>query len=456
MRAIGVILQVMIGAITVWLTISFLFQLFVSFFGFRKKTKDYEEHPPTQRFLVLVPAHNEESVIGDIIENLKHMEYPKELYDFYILADNCSDRTADIARQMGANVLEFHKASEDEPTGKSVVLQKAFNTLKGYQDKYDLVMFFDADNLIDPNMFLEVNSQYMSHDNVVMIQCYLGCKNNKGPVAQFYYITYTIANRFLQYGRLRLGLNCGIGGTGFAVTTSYLYKRGGWTVMSLTEDTELQFAATLEGKKILWNHHVRVYDEKPTSWKASYRQRVRWAQGHWFVAFKNTKKLFRAIAQKRISKGEFISTLVQMYFPSTYVAALINIILMLVYSVLTWSRTAPVWPVLSSFGLAVFNSIPGIILFVYSLYIQFAWGDRVDNGIRFSVRSIIPIFISFFLNSILAGFAQVVGLFKYKQQNTWVKTEHSLNSLEEGALQLTGSQDLLSELVATEHNEKTA
>ena len=92
----------------------------------------------------------------------KRQEYPRELYDFYILADNCTDRTVEVARRMGANVLESHKESPDAPTGKPIVLQKALNALDGYQDHYDLVMFFDADNLIDPNMFLEVNSQYLS------------------------------------------------------------------------------------------------------------------------------------------------------------------------------------------------------------------------------------------------------------------------------------------------------
>ena len=113
------------------------------------------------RFLVLVPAHNEEAVIGDIVQNLNEMEYPREMYDFYILADNCTDRTAEIARGLGANVLESWKDSPDAPTGKPIVLQKALQTLGDYQNRYDLVMFFDADNLIDKNMFAEVNSQYL-------------------------------------------------------------------------------------------------------------------------------------------------------------------------------------------------------------------------------------------------------------------------------------------------------
>ena len=239
------------GVMSAWLVVMLLYQLCVSFFGFKRNTKNYQDHDPQMRFLVLVPAHNEEAVIADIIDNLEHMEYPRELYDFYILADNCTDRTVEVARRMGANVLESHKESPDAPTGKPIVLQKALNALKGYQDHYDLVMFFDADNLVDPNMFLEVNSQYLSAEGKAdIIQCYLGCKNRKGVVAMFYYMTYTITNRFFQYAKSRLGLNSVIGGTGFAVSAKYLYKRGGWTAMSLTEDFELQIEATCDGKGV--------------------------------------------------------------------------------------------------------------------------------------------------------------------------------------------------------------
>lgn len=69
------------------------YQLILSVFGFSKKTKDYQDHDPQSRFLILVPAHNEEMVIADMIDNLNRLEYPKELYDYYILADNCTDRT---------------------------------------------------------------------------------------------------------------------------------------------------------------------------------------------------------------------------------------------------------------------------------------------------------------------------------------------------------------------------
>lgn len=85
-----------------WLMFHACIQMVLTVLGFRRRTKDYADHAPQSRFLVLVPAHNEEKVIGDIIENLQRMDYPRELYDFYVIADNCTDGTAQRARSLGS------------------------------------------------------------------------------------------------------------------------------------------------------------------------------------------------------------------------------------------------------------------------------------------------------------------------------------------------------------------
>ena len=188
METIGQFLSGVSGFLGGWLVFMLAYQIALTIFGFRKGTKDYKDHDPESRFLVLVPAHNEERVIGDIIRNLQEMDYPRELYDFYIIADNCEDKTAEYARALGANVIETRKSSPDDPTGKPIALRKALERIGDYSGKYDLMMIFDADNLIDRNMFREVNSQYLDKGKPDFIQCYLGCKNKQGIVAWSYYI----------------------------------------------------------------------------------------------------------------------------------------------------------------------------------------------------------------------------------------------------------------------------
>lgn len=425
MDCIRLILQILCGLCAAWLLIMLVYQLYLTVFGFRKATKDYADHDPESRFLILVPAHNEEQVIGDIIDNLNRMDYPRELYDFYIIADNCTDDTARVAREAGAQVIETWRDGPDAPTGKPIALKKALNLLGDYQQKYDLLMIFDADNLMDTNMFREVNSQYLDKGKPDLIQCYLGAKNKQGAIAWFYYSSYTVTNRFFQLAKHRLGVNCSVGGTGYAISTAYVAHRGGWTSMSLTEDIEIQMQATGEGRHILWNHVSRVYDEKPTSLRASLRQKIRWSQGHWYVAFRNTGKVLRAWREKRISTAEMISAMLYMYSLSAYVVTLAQMVLSLILFLMN--------PVASSGSFI--STLVGIVLFLYSYFFLFYYADAVDNDIPFRWSSLPLMLVSFVTSMVVGAVSQIVGLVRYRHQDTWVKTEHKLHAQqEEGTL----------------------
>lgn len=420
MQVLQGILEALVALCGAWLLIMMVYQLYLTIYGFKKKTKDYNDHEPESRFLVLVPAHNEERVIGDIIKNLQQMDYPRELYDFYIIADNCTDNTAEVAREAGAKVIVTQKDGPDAPTGKPIALKKALEYVGDYQDKYDLLMIFDADNLMDKNMFREVNSQYLDKGKPDLIQCYLGMKNKEGVVAWFYYTSYTVTNRFFQLAKHRLGLNCSVGGTGYAITTSYVHQRGGWTSMSLTEDIEIQVEATGEGRRILWNHDARLYDEKPTSMKASLKQKIRWAQGHWFVALHNTPAICKALKEKRISVGEFISVMLYMYSLSTYLVTVLQLVLMaLLLLVPVFDYAAQETSLLSTVG--------GVLLFAYSYFGLFYLADWMDNQIPFKWSTVPLMLVSFVANMIVGAVSQIVGLIRYRDQHTWVKTEHKLH-----------------------------
>ena len=419
MALLGEILA-LIGTFTsTFLLIMVGYQLIIGLFGFGKQKKDYADHDPQSRFLVLVPAHNEEKVISDIIRNLQDMDYPKDLYEFFVIADNCTDHTAEVARSLGANVIETRKESPDAPTGKPIALRKALNALGNYQDRYDLMMIFDADNLIDKNMFREVNSQYLDKDKPDFIQCYLGCKNKKGIIAWFYYCSYTMTNRFFDLAKHRLGLNCVIGGTGFAMSTAYLYERGGWSTRSLTEDFEMQVDATIEGRRILWNNHTRVYDEKPTSMRASIKQKIRWGQGHWFVALTNTKRLFKAFYKGQVSFAEFLSLLTYMYSISSYVIVLIQF---MISGALALMAITPF-----SFGFTLESLLQTGAMFTYSFLFLFYMADWLDNRIPFRISSLPLMLAGFFANMFVGIFNQVVGLMKWRDQQHWVKTEHEID-----------------------------
>ena len=420
MQVLQVIMEGCLAVGGVWLTVMLIYQLYLTVFGFKRDTRDYQEHEPESRFLVLVPAHNEEKVIGDMIRNLQAMDYPAELYDFYIIADNCTDSTAEVARSLGAHVLVHEKDGPDAPTGKPIALKAALEALGDYAARYDLLMIFDADNLIDTNMFREVNSQFLDKGRPDLIQCYLGAKNKSGAVAWFYYTSYTVTNRFFQLAKHRLGLNCSVGGTGYAITTSYLKERGGWTTASLTEDIEIQVEATLDGRRILWNHNTRVYDEKPTSFRASVRQKTRWAQGHWFVALRNTGKLFRQLFTGKLRFGEFVSVFLYMYSLSTYLVTIVMLLCTLLLMLPGFNYAAQ--------NTSALSQVLGVLIFLYSYFGLFYMADWMDNGIRFQWRTLPMMLVSFVANMAVGAISQVVGLCLWRHQQHWVKTEHKIRS----------------------------
>jgi len=273
----------------------FIYHFTISIFGwFRRKEEPADKYAPVKRFAVVVAAHNEEKVIGSIVRNMNRMDYPRELYDVYVIADNCTDNTAEIARQNGAEVFE---RSDRERRGKGYALKWMFDKLFRMDKKYDAVCVFDADNLVSLNFLREMNKHLCMGHKVV--QGYLDCKNpTDSLIAGSYSITYWLNNRLFQLARYYLGLNCAIGGTGFVVDMDVL-KQTGWNATSLTEDLEFSIKLALKGIRIYWTHEARVYDEKPLTLAQSWSQRKRWMQGQADCACRYFKELLAKALKDR-------------------------------------------------------------------------------------------------------------------------------------------------------------
>ncbi|MCX7710798.1 MAG: glycosyltransferase family 2 protein [Clostridia bacterium] len=277
----------------------FLYYIGVSVFGwFKRQGVPAEKFPVVNRFAVLVAAHNEEAVIGNIVRNLKMMNYPSHLYDIYVIADNCEDDTAAVARENGAIVHErFNKVKR----GKGYSLEWMFDKLFKMDKKYDAVCIFDADNLVSPNFLMEMNKQLcMGHE---VIQGYLDSKNpHDSWIACNNSIAFWIGNRMFQLPRHYLGLSCILGGTGFVVKTNVL-KEIGWGATCLTEDLEFTLKLVLKGKKVHWAHDAVIYDEKPLELPQSWRQRKRWMQGH----FDCVKRYLVSLLVKAVKEKDIVA-----------------------------------------------------------------------------------------------------------------------------------------------------
>lgn len=276
--------------------IIFLFTMYYFVIGFcgmwRKKEKKILI--PQKTFAVIVAAHNEKAVIGQLIDNLKTLEYPKELYDIYVIADNCIDDTAAIARKAGAIVCE-----RTHPTlkGKGFALEWMFAKLFTLEKTYDAVAIFDADNLVHPRFLLEMNNRLCKGDK--LIQGYLDAKNPYDTwVSGTFAIAFWVMDHIWHLAKTNIGLSSVLGGTGMCIATDVL-KRHGWGATCLTEDMEFTMKSLVEGIKTTWAHDAIVYDEKPLTFRQSWDQRRRWAQGQFDVAHRFIPKMIKAGIMRR-------------------------------------------------------------------------------------------------------------------------------------------------------------
>lgn len=264
------------------------YYLVISIFGLRLKEENTDDVSPEKTFALIVAAHNEEMVIGQIVESLKNQDYPSELYDIFVIADNCTDNTKLVAEKHGAKVYERFNSDK---RGKGYALEWMFNNIFKMKKKYDAVVVFDADNLASRNFLREMNRKLKEGYRVV--QGYIDSKNpHDSWITESYSISFWTANRLFQASRAKLGLSNQIGGTGFCVETELL-KEFGWGATCLTEDLEFTCKLVLNGYKVGWAHNAVVYDEKPLTLKQSWYQRKRWMQGFADVASRFFTKLMK-------------------------------------------------------------------------------------------------------------------------------------------------------------------
>jgi cellulose synthase/poly-beta-1,6-N-acetylglucosamine synthase-like glycosyltransferase len=327
------------------------YYMVLSLFGLILRRKKEIKQKPEKSFALIVAAHNEEVVIGKMLESLKTLDYPKELYDIFVIADNCTDNTASIARKHDVNVYErFDKKKR----GKGYALEWMFDKIFKMDKKYDAVGIFDADNLVSENFLNEMNAKMVKGYKVV--QGYLDSKNpHDSWITESYSISFWSSNRLFQLARANVGLSNQIGGTGFVVDTGIL-KELGWGATCLTEDLEFTCKLVLNGYKVGWAHNAVVYDEKPLTLKQSWHQRKRWMQGFSDVA----SRFFIKLLKKAFKDRSFIALDCALYVIQPFVTLALGVSLLLT-----------VLQNMNSQGMSIFvinNYIPDYLFRLFSIF----------------------------------------------------------------------------------------
>ena len=279
----------------VWIvTIFWLYQLIVSICSLVKLKDKPILEDKQNRFMAIIPAHNEENVVGNLVESLVKQNYPRDLLDIYVIADNCTDRTAEIAKKAGAIVYE---RIDDINKTKGHALKWFLNKKIEENAPYDAFCVFDADNIVHENFIKSMNKKLCQGEDVVQ-----GYRDIKNPTDSWitagYAIFYWTMNRFYHLARYNLGLSPLINGTGFMVKFDVI-KPTGWDTQTLTEDIEFSLKRIIAGKKLGWATDAIVYDEQPVGFKQSWSQRSRWTVGHMQCIQNYTKDLATATKEHK-------------------------------------------------------------------------------------------------------------------------------------------------------------
>ncbi|MBO0483020.1 glycosyltransferase family 2 protein [Candidatus Enterococcus courvalinii] len=394
----------------------------LSIFGLRKPKRDYKMVPDQKKFVFVVPAHNEEAVIGPTIKSLVNQNYDPDLFDIVVIADNCTDRTIDVIHSYPRATAFENVSGPEDPRGKPHAIARYVET--NHWKNYDYIAFIDADNIVDANYLREMNAQVITHPELTVVQGYLGIKNVRSSItASGYAAVYFITNRAVQAANYLLGWNAAIGGTGFILDTNYLAEHG-WNPRSYTEDFELQVELSIAGKRSGWNHFAVVHDEKPDSLIASHNQRTRWAQGHWYVAFTTTWRQILSLFKSK-SITEFLSKVETLFYSYSMVrpVAMLGILLLSLIDKRIFDYLPNLFSLLTFWvGIEVLNFlIIPIVYFSQEAKEYFADEKGIIRKLIFFIRLV----IAFIYNSITYMAAQLVGFCTwFKPQNKWNKTVH--------------------------------
>lgn len=275
----------------------YLSQNIFSLLGLLFKPKRFKETIKKNKFGYIICAHNEEEVLKNLINSIYKQDYPAELMEIFVICDNCSDNSKQIAIDSGCHVIERNDVSKIGKCyaldyGIKIILSK-FNHLN-----IDTFCVFDADNLLDINYTKKMNDVYNA--NIQVCTSFRNSKNfAKNSVSACSGMMFLRECQIIHKGRILLGAGTYISGTGFMVSKDVLNDLNGWPFETLIEDIEFSIYCANNGIKISYCPDAMFYDEQPTNLKDYFVQRLRWCRGNHQCWIKYTGSLIKNMFKRK-------------------------------------------------------------------------------------------------------------------------------------------------------------
>ena len=358
-------LRVLALAAETLLLVVIAYNLVVALWGWRNPVPASPAINP-RRLRVVVPAHNEATVLGKLLDDLDAQTYQR--FSVWVIADRCTDDTALVAS--GRVEVDERRTG---PDGKGAAL-------RWHLDRHPLepgeaLVILDADNRVPPQLLDRFAAELETGSSV--LQAYLDVSNpDASALATASALSYWASNRMVQLARHNLGWSADLGGTGMCLTPEALNAAGGFG-SSPTEDQELMARLVLAGHRVAWLHDVRVRDEKPASLRVTVRQRARWSGGKRKVGRRWGPELIRRAITGR-SPGLF-DVAVRLTQPSRTFLALLTALLAVIAGIAPSRYLFPWWlwtgaaivQLLAPIAFLARDGVPGRYLWRYPLLTVF-------------------------------------------------------------------------------------
>lgn len=389
-----------------YLLFTMFLYLFISISGLYLYNKRKNKFSFSKKFAVLIPAHNEENVIGNLLESIGMIDYPAELYDVYVIADHCTDLTERIAKNYSVNLLSYN---DKLPSSKARALNLATYDILSMNKEYDAFCYLDADSLVHPD-FLKAMSGALEDGQLVIQGMQIPKNKKESLISMIVSSGQFITNNFFQKPKEFLGLSATLHGKGMCFSID-IVKKFRWDEKCLTEDLEMQMRVINEGIRIHWCEDAIVYDEEPVFISQYIKRSIRWTRGSLDTAKKHAFNLFISFIKtfdlRRLEAfvycfGVYRIVIVVFVCVSMYITR--NKFNLLIY----FFNLIPYDKIVSKF---VFLSMP---FFVFPLSMIF---DKRAGGYMFLAYFAQP-FLGFFRFPIF-----ILGIIK--DRKIWDRTEHT-------------------------------
>ena len=357
-------------------------------------------HAPTHSFAIAIPAHDEEAVIANTVQRLFKLHYPSNLYSIHIVADHCSDRTAEYARRAGAVV---HERNEGPRSGKGAALSWLFQRILG-NPKYDAVIIFDADTRVDEHFLCVMDARLARGDQIIQGE-HIISNPEDGWFPALTWCMFLIDNRVQNLGRTNLGWSAKNMGDSICFRTGVLRKVG-WGE-GLADDYQIRQKYLLNGIKIAYEPAAMGFGEAALSWSQARTQRLRWIRGAYDANRQFAWQLF--VKGLKTRNSAMLDGALQAYLPS--------------YSVLT--AISAFFLILQILGLKIFGlDVPLAVLMVWAVLLAILFFypilalalEKAPTKAYFVILTG-PVFILWRL------WLTLVSRFG-KRKTTWVRTAH--------------------------------